>query len=95
MRHAATLAFRYHEPIADAVARALQPEAAQAALDETADPPRAKRASEVPKTRSEIHRERDAISIHIAADDLPSLRASVNSHLRWIDAAARAARLAR
>lgn len=80
MRHAATLVFRYHEPVADAIARALQPEAA---------------SSEVPKTRGEIRREGESLRVEIAADDLPSLRASVNSHLRWVDAAARAAGLAR
>jgi tRNA threonylcarbamoyladenosine modification (KEOPS) complex Pcc1 subunit len=79
MKHRASLVFRYHDPLADAIARALQPEAAQ---------------SEVPKTRGEVRRDGDAVLVDIAADDLPSLRASVNSHLRWVDAAARAASIA-
>lgn len=52
------------------------------------------RRSEVPKTRAEIAQEGDVLRITLEADDLPALRAAVNSYLRWAEAAARAARLA-
>jgi tRNA threonylcarbamoyladenosine modification (KEOPS) complex Pcc1 subunit len=63
---------------ADAIARALAPEA---------------NASEVPKTRATVAREPGGVRIRVDAEDLASLRAAVNSYLRWIDAAGKAARL--
>ena len=74
--HEADLLFSYPDPAtARAVAGALSPEAA---------------VSEVPKTRATISVEQGRLRVAIHADDLPSLRAAVNSYLRWIDAAQRA-----
>ena len=79
MRHSATLFFPYPDPLARAIAGALAPEAA---------------ASEVPKTRGAPRLVDGGLLVELEAEDLPSLRATVNSHLRWIDAAERAARAA-
>lgn len=79
MRHETHLFFPYPDPTADAIAGALAPEAARA---------------EVPKTRGDVKRVPGGVEVRLRADDLPSLRATVNSHLRWVDAAARAAGLA-
>lgn len=76
--HAAELFFSYSSSeIAAAVAGALSPEAALA---------------EVPKTRATINVTGPQVRVAIQADDLPSLRAAVNSYARWVDAAERAAR---
>lgn len=80
MRHEATLLFPFPSEAARAIVGALAPEAAQA---------------EVPKTRGEIALADGGLEVRIRAADLPSLRASVNSHLRWVDAAAKAAALGR
>jgi tRNA threonylcarbamoyladenosine modification (KEOPS) complex Pcc1 subunit len=80
MRHECLLTLSYPHPAAEAIAGALAPEAAH---------------SEVPKTRGRVGADADGLRIEIEAGDLPSLRAAVNSHLRWVDAAARAARIAR
>ncbi|MEA3200477.1 MAG: Transcription factor Pcc1 [Thermoplasmata archaeon] len=79
MHHSADLFFELPEGPADAIARALAPEA---------------NASEVPKTRADLTREPTGIRIHLEADDPASLRAALNSYLRWIDAAHKAAALA-
>jgi tRNA threonylcarbamoyladenosine modification (KEOPS) complex Pcc1 subunit len=76
MRHAASLHFSYEPRTADAIARALAPEAQQA---------------EVPKTRGEAHASAAGLHLVVHAEDLPSLRAAVNSYCRWVEAAARAA----
>jgi hypothetical protein len=99
--HSVSLRFDLDPATARAIAGALGPEAAQAALDESPQPesessaPRRRTGSDVPKTRGDVHADGDALRIEIHAEDLPSLRAAVNSHLRWVDAAARAARVAR
>lgn len=75
----ATLLFRYPLPTARALHGALSPET----------------GVDVPKTRSACALDAEgALRIDIDADDLSSLRAAVNSYLRWADAAERAARLA-
>ena len=80
MKHDCTLRFSYPHVTADAIARALAPEAAQA---------------EVPKMRGDVTAHGDELRVALRAEDLPSLRATVNSHLRWVDAAERATRLGR
>lgn len=74
----ATLFFQIPPARADAIHRALLPEASQA---------------EVPKTTGAPRVADGGLAVDLDADDLPSLRATVNSHLRWVDAADRAARL--
>lgn len=79
MQHVTVLSFSFTDPrTANAVARALAPEAAQ---------------TEVPKTRGDVSAEGTTLTVRLHAEDLPSLRATVNSHLRWIDAATKAARI--
>ena len=80
MQHHALLLFEFSPRTADAIARALAPEAAQ---------------TEVPKTRGDARADGGQLRVELRAHDLPSLRATVNSHLRWVDAAERAAKLAR
>ena len=80
MRHRTILFFQLSDDAARAIAGALAPEASQA---------------EVPKTRGAPRVVEGGLEIAIEAEDLASLRATVNSHLRWVDAAARAAALAR
>lgn len=80
MIHAAELFFPFPEALASAIAAALAPEASQA---------------EVPKTRGEVAAVAGGVRVVLHAEDLPSLRATVNSHLRFVDAAAKAARLGR
>lgn len=87
MRHTTRLFFPFPDALAHAIANALAPEAAGHAA--SASP----RASEVPKTRGEVRLVPGGLEVHLTADDLPSLRATVNSHLRWVDAATKAARL--
>lgn len=77
--HRATLFFSCPPTLASAIAGALAPEAAH---------------SEVPKTRGAPRLADGGLAVDLEAEDLASLRATVNSHLRWVDAAARAARLA-
>lgn len=79
MRHEARLFFPLSQARADAIALALAPESAQ---------------NEVPKTRGEARSVAGGLEVVLHADDLPSLRATVNSHLRWVDAAMRAAAVA-
>jgi KEOPS complex subunit Pcc1 len=75
------LTFSFNDPTtADAIARALAPEASQ---------------TEVPKTRGDVRADGATLQVTLHAEDLPSLRATVNSHLRWVDAATKAARLGR
>lgn len=78
MRHTASLFFPFPDATADAIARALSPEAAQ---------------SEVPKTRGASRAVPGGLQVDLEAEDLASLRATVNSHVRWIEAAAKAAAL--
>lgn len=80
MRHRTLLFFQLSDDTARAIAGALAPEASQ---------------SEVPKTRGAPRVIENGLEVAIEAEDLASLRAAVNSHLRWIDAAVRAAELAR
>jgi len=77
--HQAELVFSFPPPIARAIHGALAPET----------------DAQVPKTRSRALLDAGGMRIHVHADDLPSLRAAVNSYARWIDAGERAARLAR
>lgn len=73
----ARLVFSYpNETLATAIAHALTPET----------------ESGVPKTTSRVRREGHEIHITIDADDLASLRAALNSYVRWAEAAERAAR---
>ena len=76
--HHAAVELRYPSPIALAVEGALSPES----------------ASEVPKTEGRTTRAGDIVRIELKADDLSSLRAAMNSYLRWADAAEKAASLA-
>ncbi len=39
---------------------------------------------DVPRGGVEVYREGDDVIVRIEADDLPSLRAALNSYLRWI-----------
>lgn len=80
MRHHAILFFPFSTDAASAIAGALAPESTR---------------SEVPKTRGEVERTPDGVKVTLRADDLASLRATVNSHLRWVDAAQKAAALGR
>ena len=75
--HRAELFFPFPTPTARAVHGALSPET----------------QAEVPKTRSRVLLEPEGVRVHLAAEDLSSLRAAVNSWLRWVDAAEKAARL--
>lgn len=77
--HHAELFFHLDSPTARAVQGALTPEAAGA---------------EVPKTAGRATLEPEGVRVVIEAEDLASLRAAVNSHLRWVDAAEKAARIA-
>lgn len=76
--HHAALELRYPPPIALAVEGALSPES----------------TSEVHKTSGRTTREGDAVRVELRAEDLSSLRAALNSYLRWADAAEKAARVA-
>ena len=73
----AELFFPFPSAVAEAVHGALAPET----------------RAEVPKTRSRVLLERDGVRVHLLAEDLSSLRAAVNSWLRWVDAAEKAARI--
>lgn len=81
MRHSASLFFEFPPAAAQAIAGALAPEAARGGAD-------------VPKTRGTPRVVDGGLLVELHAEDLASLRATVNSHLRWIDAAAKAAALA-
>lgn len=78
LKHHARLFFPFSEATARAIHGALRPEI----------------ASEVPKTVGRVGLAPDGVHLAIEAEDLSSLRAAVNSYLRWIDAAEKAARLA-
>jgi tRNA threonylcarbamoyladenosine modification (KEOPS) complex Pcc1 subunit len=80
VRHRADLFFDLPDAAADAIARALAPEA---------------NANEVPKTRADVARTPGGLRVTLHADDLASLRAAANSYLRWIEAARKAADLGR
>ena len=77
--HEADLIFSFSPEIARAVAGALAPET----------------EAQVPKTRSEVTLAEGAVRVHLVAEDLSALRAGVNSYARWVEAAERAAALAR
>lgn len=49
--------------------------------------------ADVPKTTGRATLEPDGVRVLLVAEDLSSLRAAVNSYLRWIDAAQKVARL--
>ena len=76
--HRAELFFPFPSTTARAVHGALAPETTNA---------------EVPKTASRVVLEPDGVRVALVAEDLSSLRAAVNSWLRWVDAAEKAARL--
>ena len=75
--HHAAFELRYLSSIAHAVEGALSPEI----------------ASEVPKTSGRTTREGDIVRVELVAEDLSSLRAAVNSYLRWAGTAEKAARI--
>lgn len=50
-------------------------------------------ATDVPKTTTTLEVAGPELRVRIVAEDLSSLRAALNSYLRWVDAAERAARL--
>jgi tRNA threonylcarbamoyladenosine modification (KEOPS) complex Pcc1 subunit len=77
--HEAAIELRLASTISAAVEGALSPES----------------ASEVPKTSGQTTRTGDIVRIDLRADDLSSLRAALNSYLRWADTAEKAARIAR
>lgn len=75
----ARLAFTYpSDALATAIAGALAPET----------------EADVPKTRSTLHHVACEVVVEIEAADLAALRAALNSYLRWVEAAERAARAA-
>ena len=76
-RHRAELFFQLPPDAARAIHGALSPET----------------KAEVPKTESRVALEPGGVRVHLLADDLSSLRAGVNSWLRWVDAAEKSARL--
>lgn len=76
--HHAELFFHLDSPTARAVQGALSPETATA---------------EVPKTTSRVILEPEGVRVVVEAEDLASLRAAVNSYLRWVDAAEKTARI--
>ena len=39
---------------------------------------------EMPRTKVDVRRERDALVIEVQAEDVSSLRAALNSYLRWL-----------
>lgn len=80
MRHHADLFFDLDPARADALARALSPETDR---------------SEVPKTRASVRVEPGGLRVAIEADDLSAMRAALNSWLRWVDAAQKAAHIGR
>lgn len=75
--HRAELFFPLPPPTARAVHGALAPET----------------QADVPKTAGRAALEPDGVRVRLVAEDLSSLRAAVNSYLRWVDAAQKAARL--
>ena len=75
--HRADLFFHLPSPTARAVHGALLPET----------------GGDVPKTASRVVLEPDGVRVLVEAEDLSSLRAAVNSYLRWVDAAEKAASL--
>ena len=75
--HRAELFFPFPSPTARAVHGALAPET----------------RAEVPKTTSVVSLEEGGVRVRLVAEDLSALRAAVNSWLRWVDAAEKAARL--
>lgn len=76
-RHRAELFFPYPPPAAEAIHGALSPET----------------QTDVPKTTSRVALEPEGVRVLLHAEDLSSLRAAVNSWLRWVDAAEKAARI--
>lgn len=75
--HRAELFFEFPPAAARAIHGALLPET----------------GSDVPKTSSRVALEPGGVRVLVEAEDLSSLRAAVNSYLRWVDAAEKAARL--
>ena len=70
--HAATIAFEMPTSVAHAVAGALSVEA----------------NGGLPKVSAELERTEEGLAVHLVSEDLPSLRAAVNSFLRWTAMAA-------
>lgn len=75
--HEARLVFTFPSVIASAISGALSPET----------------GADVPKTSSAVGQKGEELVVRVEAEDLSALRAALNSHLRWADAAERAARL--
>jgi tRNA threonylcarbamoyladenosine modification (KEOPS) complex Pcc1 subunit len=75
--HAMELVLGFPLGIAPAVHGALAPES----------------GAEVPKTSARVTLVDGRVVVTVVAEDLPSLRAALNSYLRWADAAERAARI--
>ncbi|HRR66953.1 MAG TPA: KEOPS complex subunit Pcc1 [Methanomassiliicoccales archaeon] len=55
-------------PFASNVANAIGPEAGR----------------EIPRTRAEVHASQGSVTLRLDADDLPALRAALNSYIRWM-----------
>jgi tRNA threonylcarbamoyladenosine modification (KEOPS) complex Pcc1 subunit len=70
--HAATIAFEMPTSVAHAVAGALSVEA----------------NGGLPTVSAELERTDEGLAVHLVSEDLPSLRAAVNSFLRWTAMAA-------
>lgn len=85
MKHHASLFFTLPSATADAIRGAILPETR----------PGSGPAAEVPKTRGAVATAPGGLVVEVDAEDLPSLRAALNSYLRWVDAAEKAAGLAR
>lgn len=79
MMQEAELVFRFHEATAAAIHGALVPD----------------KDGQAPKMAADVTTDGDELRVRLRAEDLPSLRAAVNSYARWIDAAERAARAGR
>jgi tRNA threonylcarbamoyladenosine modification (KEOPS) complex Pcc1 subunit len=75
--HRAELFFPFPPSTARAVHGALAPET----------------RADVPKTAGRAALEAGGVRVSLVAEDLASLRAAVNSYLRWVDAAEKAARI--
>ncbi len=91
MVHTARLQFFLHPDVLSAVHGALLPESGASEDDDEAGAS----SGATPKTRTMPTLAGGALVLDIQADDLASLRAAINSHLRWVDAAEKAASLAR
>jgi tRNA threonylcarbamoyladenosine modification (KEOPS) complex Pcc1 subunit len=76
--YAATLSLEVRGAIAEAVEGALSVEV----------------GGGIPKVSAELDRTPDDLQVHLSSEDLPSLRAAINSYLRWATMAAEVAHAA-